>query len=112
MYREGRMREPLKYPGVVTLMLVGGFLLGVLLAKLGDWWRDRGHGVPRWVEDGKAIIAMVAAVGLILLVWNRFDPILVARGPQIFAKMNLKLGEYGPEHVLGALVGFYFGSRS
>ncbi|MDB5353277.1 MAG: hypothetical protein JWN86_4524 [Planctomycetota bacterium] len=112
MYNQGRMREPLKYPAVVTLMLVGGFLLGVLLAKIGDWWTARGHRVPRWVEDGKAIVAMIAAAGLIILVWNRYDPILLPRRPELFDKMNLRLGSYGPEHVLGAIVGFYYGSRS
>ena len=110
--RDGRIREPLKYPGVVTLMLVGGFLLGVTLAKVGDWWASRGHTVPRWVEDGKAVIAIVAAFGLIFLVWNRFDVILLPRRTDLFDKMNLKLGSYGPEHILGAVVGFYFGSKS
>ncbi len=110
--RDGRIREPLRYPGVVTLMLVGGFLLGVAIAKLGDWWAGRGHSVPRWVEDGKAAIAIVAALGLILLVWNRFDVILLPRRADLFDKMNLRLGSYGPEHILGAVVGFYFGSKS
>jgi hypothetical protein len=110
--RDGRMREPLRYPGVVTLMLVGGFLLGVVIAKLGEWSANRGHTIPRWVEDSKAVIAILAAFGLILLVWNRFDLILLPRRADLFDKMNLKLGSYGPEHILGAVVGFYFGSKS
>ena len=109
LFRQGQLREPLKNPGVVTLMLVGGFLLGVAGAKLGDWWADRGHHVPRWVEDLKAIVAILAAVALILMVWN---PLLMHWSPEVFDKLQVRLGNYGPQHVLGAVVGFYFGSRS
>jgi hypothetical protein len=112
LYRQGHLREPMKNPGVVTLMLVGGFLLGVAGAKVGDWWVGRGHHVPRWVEDAKALVAILAAVALILLVWNRYDPLLIPRRPELFDNLKLHLGSYGPEHVLGAVVGFYFGSRS
>ena len=112
LWRGGSIREPAKSPGVMTLMLVAGFLLGVLMAKLGDWWADRGHHVPRWVEDIRAIIAVIAALVLIFLVWNRFEGILVARRPEVSDWWNLRLGSYGPEHILGAIVGFYFGSRS
>lgn len=112
LWRGGNIREPMKSPGVMTLMLVAGFLLGVCVAKVGDWWAERGHPVPRWVEDGRAIIAILAALALIFLVWNRFEGILIARDPQVFDKWNLRLGNYGPEHILGAVVGFYFGSRS
>lgn len=110
--RRGEIREPLRYPGVVTLGLVLGFLLGVALAKVGDWLAARGHRPPRWVEDAKAAVAIAAALGLIVLVWGRFDPPLVVKHPIVRGGLGLRLGSYGPEHVMGAIVGFYFGSRS
>ena len=112
LHRQGQLHDPQKNPGVVTLMLVGGFLLGVAGAKLGDWWVGHGHRVPRWIEDAKAIVAVVAAIALILMVWNRFDLHLIPRRPELFDHLKLQLGSYGVEHVLGAVVGFYFGSRS
>ncbi len=112
LYQQGRFREPAANPAVVTLMLVAGFLLGVVVARIGDLWADRGHHVPRWFEDFKAILAMVAAAGLILLVWSRFDPAVLGHRPDFLARVEIHLGSYGPEHLLGAIVGFYFGSRS
>ena len=112
LFRDGRFRDPMRNPGVVTLMLVGGFLLGVVMGKFGDWWKERGHRVPRWIEDARALVAIFAALGLIFLVWNRFDHIFVPRDPKLFDRMSLRFGSYGPEHILGAIVGFYFGSRS
>ncbi len=112
LFRRGRLLDPLHNPGVVTLMLAGGFLLGVMLAKVGDWWRGRGHQVPRWVEDAKAVTAMLAAVALIVMVWNRYDPVLIPRFPDAVGGLSLRFGKYGPEHIVGAIVGFYFGSRS
>lgn len=112
LLRRGRLLDPLHNPGVVTLMLAGGFLLGVILARVGDWWRGQGHAGPRWVEDVKAVVAMAAALALILMVWNRYDPVLIPRIPDAVGGLSLRLGKYGPEHVMGAIVGFYFGSRS
>jgi hypothetical protein len=100
LFQQGRFVKPMANPAVVTLMLVAGFLLGVLAARVGDMWTDRGHHVPRWVEDAKALLAIFAAVGLVLLTWNHLDA------------AQLHVGSYGPEHLLGAVIGFYFGSRS
>ncbi len=113
LFRQGRFSgRPMANPAVVTLMLVAGFMLGVLAARVGDIWADRGHHVPRWVEDGKALMAIAAAVGLIFLVWVRFDPTVLPAAPQALQNIPIHLGSYGPEHLLGAIVGFYFGSRS
>ena len=112
LYRRGRLLDPGANPGVVTLMLVVGFLLGVALARVGAWWRDRGHRVPRWIEDGKALVAMAAALVLIVMVWNRYDPILISRRPLALTGPFPRIGTYGTEHVVSAIVGFYFGSRS
>ena len=53
-----------------------------------------------------------SAIALIVLVWNRFEVFLTPRDPALFRALDVKLGSYGPEHLFGAVVGFYFGSRS
>ena len=82
-------------------------------AKIGDWWTEKGHRVPRWIEDSRALVALLAAAVLMFLVWNRFNMVFVARDPVLLQQQwDLHLGPYGTEHILGAIVGFYFGSRS
>ena len=68
--------------------------------------------MPRFVEDLRAAVAVLAAVILVLLVWNRFFPFLPRPRPGTLQNFRLKFGEYGPEHLAAAVVGFYFGSRS
>jgi hypothetical protein len=97
--------------GAITLLLVFGFLLGVLVRKIAGWFSAGGHRLPRIVEDIRAAVALGAAVVLVVLVWNRLFPFLPH--PRIAAAggMWLQLGSFGPD-VLAAVVGFYFGSRS
>ena len=110
--RQGRLGDVERNPGVVSLLLVGGFLLGVVSRTVMRWVFGEGGHPPRWLEDARAAAALLAAAALVALVWDRYFPYLPAsvRGPH--AGFRLKLGEYGPEHALGAVVGFYFGSRS
>ncbi len=112
LFQRGQLTTPRENPGVVTLLLVGGFLLGVVLNAASDALRERGYRPPRLAEDLRALIAVVAAVILVVLVLNRlllyFPP---ERVDAILARWVL-IGRYGPEHVLAAVVGFYFGSRS
>ena len=112
LYQRGQLTTPRENPGVVTLLLVGGFLLGVVLNAASDALRERGHRPPRLAEDLRAMIAVVAAVILVVLVLNRpllfFPP---ERVDAIFARW-VSIGRYGPEYVLAVVVGFYFGSRS
>jgi hypothetical protein len=112
LYRRGQLVAMETNRGVVTLLLIGGFLLGVMLNAVATWWRERGHPTPRAVEDLRAMVSVAAAVSLVVLVWNRyllfFPP---ERFDSLFARW-IHLGHYGPEHILAAIVGFYFGSRS
>jgi hypothetical protein len=108
LFRDGRFTDPIGTPGVVTLILVAGFLLGVVVARIGEWRAERGHPTPRWVEDLRAAAALVSAAILVFLVW---------RG--IIDGTGAPLGDKPPagvpfrvEQVLSAVVGFYFGSRS
>ena len=56
LFRRGQLTSPDRNPGVVTLLLVGGFLLGVVMNAATSWWRDRGHRASRLVEDVRALV--------------------------------------------------------
>ncbi len=112
LFRRGELTDLERNPGAFTLVLVGGFLLGVILNAALAWWRGRGHRPPRLVEDFKALISMAAAILLATLVVNQLFPFIPAGQVEAIFNRPLHLGRYGPEHVLAAIVGFYFGSRS
>jgi hypothetical protein len=110
--RNGRLTSAENQPGAVTLILVGGFLIGVVVSKISAWWVGRGHSIPRYVEDVRASVALVAALLLVTLVWNHAFGFLPHPRPGLEHSIHLHIGRYGLEHVLTAIVGFYFGSRS
>ena len=112
LFRRGRLINLDENPGVVTLLLVGGFLCGVALNTLSTWWRDRGHQTPRIVEDLRALISLAAAVMLAMLVWNHVLALFPADSFDALLTSRVHLGRLGVEHILAAVVGFYFGSRS
>ncbi len=112
LFRREQLSSLDRYPGVVTLLLVGGFLLGVAMNAVASWWKDRGHRTPRVVEDLRAIVSLAAAGLLIFLVLNHVL-LLVPQGRiDELIPTGLHLGHLGPERILAAVVGFYFGSRS
>jgi hypothetical protein len=111
LHQQGRLLRVGQNPGVVTLVLVAGFLLGVVLQKVMTLLSRRGR-VPRGIEDARATVSLLAAIALAILVWDQFRPFLP---PSVHGWLNgaqFGLGRYGPEHLLAAIVGFYFGSRS
>jgi hypothetical protein len=112
LVRQGRLTAVEENPGVVTLLLVGGFLLGVALNTLSTWWRDRGHQTPRFVEDLRAVISVAAALILAILVWDRVLVLLPTDFVDALLAPRVRLGRFGVEHILATIVGFYFGSRS
>ncbi len=79
---------------------------------LATWWRDRGHYTPRIVEDLRAVISMAAAGILVILVWNHIVVLFPADSIDELISPRVHLGHLGVEHILAAVVGFYFGSRS
>jgi hypothetical protein len=112
LYRRGELTSIDRNPGVTTLLLVGGFLIGVVLNALTGWWRAGVKRKHRAVEDVKALTAIAAGVVLASLVWNRLYPVIPPeRADAVFAGW-FHLGRLDPEHLLAAVVGFYFGSRS
>ena len=112
LFRSGRLTSLDDNPGVVTLLLIGGFLAGVALNTLATWWKERGHHTPRIVEDLRAMISMVAAAILVILVWNQVVALFPTNSVDALLSSRVHLGRLGVEHVLAAVVGFYFGSRS
>lgn len=107
--RRERLFQIEQNPAVVTLLLVFGFLLGVVLKHAAAWWSGRGRTTPRLFEDARAVVSLSAAALLAVVVWDQFLP-----GSQHWNLYDIKLGlgRIGPPHVLSAVVGFYFGSRS
>jgi hypothetical protein len=112
LFRRGQLTGLDKNPGVVTLLLIGGFLFGVGLNTLSSWWQERGHRTPRIVEDVRALISMAAAMTLAVLVWNQVLFLPPTESVDALFSPTARLGHFGIEHVLAAVVGFYFGSRS
>lgn len=112
LFRRGRLTEVDHNPGALTLLLVGGFLLGVAVSAAHSWWRARGHAPSRILEDLRALVSLAATAGLVALIWNRLDPILPPETVDTAFARIMHLGRYGPEHVLAAIVGFYFGAKS
>src|SRR5262249_45949407 len=60
LHHRGQLTSLDRNPGVVTLLLVGGFLLGVAMNAAISWWKGRGHRTPRVVEDLRAIVSLAA----------------------------------------------------
>lgn len=109
LHRQERLFQIKQNPAVATLLLVFGFLLGVVVKQGGTWWAGRGRPTPRLFEDLRALVSLSAAVLLALVVCDQFLP-----GAQHWglSEINLGLGRLGPPHILAAIVGFYFGTRS
>lgn len=109
LYRQGKLAEFDRSPAVATLLLVAGFLLGVVLRQVRVWLGGEGRPLPRLVEDLRAFVSLAAAVFLAVLVWDQF----LAGPPRLgLSGVSLGLGKIGLPHVTAAVVGFYFGSRS
>ena len=86
----------------VTLILIAGFMLGVLAAHLTR------HGLPRYVEDGRAAVSLFAGAVLLLLVFGFLHVPDTGRLHEVQRWLLL----YRAEDVLAAVVGFYVGSKS
>jgi hypothetical protein len=112
LYSRGQLTSPGQHPGVVTLWLVGGFMLGVSLNALWGSILGRDRRSPRIVEDARALISMAAALALVALVWNRLYVVVSPEQIDQAVAPVFHFGKFRLEHALAAVVGFYFGSRS
>ncbi len=112
LYTRGQLTAPGKHPGVVTLWLVGGFLLGVGLNAISTMLMGSKKRPFRIFEDIRALISLGAALALVALVWNRYFPLIPPEKIDEFCAPVFQFGKFRLEHALAAIVGFYFGSRS
>jgi hypothetical protein len=112
LYSRGQLTAPGQHPGVVTLWLVGGFLLGVALNYLAGLTFGRDRRAPRFIEDTRALVSMAAALILVALVWNRLYVVVPPEQIDQAVAPVFHFGKFRLEHALSAVVGFYFGSRS
>ena len=92
----------------VTLILVTGFLLGVVVARLRARLARRGRRPPRILEDVRASVALIAGALLVLILFG----VLSLPDTGTPAEVHRWMVKYRVEDVLAAVVGFYFGSRS
>jgi hypothetical protein len=107
-----RKHEPLNpqtTPAIYTLIVIAGFLLGVVISRFaGQLWR-KGHEPKRIWIDLRAVVALLAAIMLVILAWNEsyhFLPLQREGGPKP------PITREGVHHVLAAIVAFYYGARS
>jgi hypothetical protein len=112
LYSRGQLTAPGPHPGVVTLWLVGGFLLGVGLNWFWGQILGRDRRPARFFEDARALISMAAAVVLVALVWNRLYVVVPPEEIDRVIAPVFGAARFRLEHGLAAVVGFYFGSRS
>lgn len=112
LYSRGQLTTPGQHPGVVTLWLVGGFLLGVALNAVSSLILGRDRRPSRIFEDVRAVVSLVAATILVVMVWNRLYGIIPPEQIDQALTPWFRLGKFRLEHALAAVVGFYFGSRS
>lgn len=102
--------NPTETPGVYTLIIITGFLLGTSLSLIARWLWNRGRRPKRIWIDLRAAFVLLATVALVLIAWNesyvRFLPELRPDSPQF------PITAEGFRHLLAAFVAFYFGARS
>jgi hypothetical protein len=109
LYRQGRLLAVGQNPAVVTLFLALGFMLGVIMQQI---WAKLAGGkrpLPRILEDVRAVVSLIAAIFLVVVIWDQFAPQALQWG---LDQRDLGFGKIKIPHVAAAIVGFYFGSRS
>lgn len=112
VYR-GAPWRPSESPAAFTLLLIAGFLLGVVFRKVGEWRESwTGRRTYRLFSDLRAVVTILSALILIALAWNQVYQFLPDARPQLPERAGAPLGEIGFEYFLSAIIGFYFGARS
>jgi hypothetical protein len=104
--------EPLRphdNPALYPLIIMIGFLLGVVSRLYTGWLLRHGRHPKRIWADVRASIALLAAVMLVMFAWN--DTYQFLPKPRE-GGMKFPITDAGMRHTLGAIVAFYFGSRS
>jgi hypothetical protein len=93
--------EPIKAPGTLPLILLGGFFLGYLTNRVVT--SLAGEPLPFWFQDVQAWVALLAMLGLgVEVILQMFI------NPSLETPLDLTQWE----GALAGVVGFYFGARS
>jgi hypothetical protein len=108
IYR-GEPLNPQQTPAIYTLIVVAGFLLGVVASTIVRWLWERGHRPKRLWADLRAFLTILAAAALIILAWNEAYHFLP--DPRSDGRV-FPITPEGVRHTLAAIVAFYFGVRS
>jgi hypothetical protein len=90
---------------LLLVVVVGAFLLGVLVSRLGRHLMARPEGLPPWFQDIQAWLALLAVLLLSADVIYRFVVY-----PSLAPENRREVPNW--EGVLAAVVAFYFGARS
>lgn len=106
LFRQERLLEVGKNPGVLSLYLVLGFLLGVVVTRIVHIGKPRPR---RLLEDARAALSLVA-VGVLVFMVAGEQHWLPSGGSA--AELHARLAGWRVQYVSAALVSFYFGSRS
>jgi len=106
LYSQGRLLAVGENPGVLSLFLVLGFLLGVVFTRL---LALRGKRPMRLIEDLRATLSLVAALVLGFMVAGELNGLPSAGTAH---ELWESLARWRVQYVSAALVSFYFGSRS
>jgi hypothetical protein len=90
----------------MPVLLVTGFFIGLIVARFGEM--IGGDSQPGWYQDIQAWLVLMATLGLGVVVIITFviNPSLEAKGATL-----IQLPRH-LDHILAAVVGFYFGARS
>lgn len=112
LIRHGGALTPARTPAYYTMLIVGGFLLGVATSKVAHWLSHRGRHPRRLFMDLRAAFTLLAAAILLLLAWNHVFEFLPAAREVPLGRVRAQFAESGFEFLLSAIVGFYFGARS
>jgi hypothetical protein len=87
---------------LLTTVLLGGFFLGYVLTKV---MSGPGGTLPAWFQDIQAWAALLALIGLGIIVI-----VYTVINPSVSADQRLNVEKI--ETALAGLIGFYFGARS
>jgi hypothetical protein len=99
------LEEPLVEHAYLPLVLVGAFFLGLFMARVVGRAISSGGQAPAWFQDFQAWIALLAALGLVVVIL-----ILFVINPGVAKEHQIDWPFL--ENSLAAIISFYFGMRS
>jgi hypothetical protein len=99
------LEEPILERPYLPFILVGAFFLGLFMSRVVGRMLSGPDGVPAWFQDFQAWIALLATLGLVVVIL-----ILFVINPSVAKEQRIDWPTL--ENVLAAIISFYFGMRS